>query len=123
MGAELTLTTSVFPSDEATREYFERLGRGADWRPLAAEPDAEDDDEIELDLSALEPLIAMPGLPTAWCPSPRSRARRSTRSIVGSCTDGSWEDMWAVGHAIRGKRWRPALSLVVFPGQRARSSR
>src|SRR5678816_4315621 len=53
MGAELTLTTSVFPSDEATREYFRLLGREAEWRPLGPDPDAEYDDRIELDLDAV----------------------------------------------------------------------
>jgi aconitate hydratase len=116
MGAELTLTTSLFPSDEATREYFERLGRGADWRPLAADPDAEYEDEIELDLSALEPLVALPGSPDRVVPVAEVEGTPIDQVIVGSCTNSSWEDMWAVGHAIRGKRVAPALSLVVFPG-------
>src|SRR5919109_3594124 len=53
MGAELTLTTSIFPSDEVTRDYFRRLGRETDWRPAAADDDAEYDDELELDLSSI----------------------------------------------------------------------
>jgi aconitate hydratase len=116
MGAELTLTTSVFPSGEATREYFERLGRGADWRPLAADPDAEYDDEIELDLSALEPLVALPGSPDRVVPVAEVEGTPIDQVVVGSCTNSSWEDMWAVGHAIRGKRVASSLSLVVFPG-------
>src|SRR5215471_1343829 len=63
MGAELTLTTSVFPSDEATRSYFALLGREREWAPLAADPDAEYDEQIELDLSSLEPLVALPASP------------------------------------------------------------
>src|SRR5207253_1552664 len=50
MGAELTLTTSIFPSDEVTRDYFRRLGREADWRPAAPDPDADYDAAIEVDL-------------------------------------------------------------------------
>src|SRR5499427_2960725 len=116
MGAELTLTTSVFPSDQATREYFERLGRASDWRPLAADPDAEYDEEIELDLSALEPLVALPGSPDRVVPVSEVAGTPIEQVVVGSCTNSSWEDMWAVGHAIRGKRVTSALSLVVFPG-------
>ncbi|PYO30345.1 MAG: aconitate hydratase, partial [Candidatus Rokuibacteriota bacterium] len=116
MGAELTLTTSVFPSDEATREYFDRLGRGADWRPLAADPDAEYDEEVEVDLSALEPLVALPGSPDRVVPVTEVEGTPIDQVVVGSCTNSSWEDMWAVGHAIRGKRVAPSLSLVVFPG-------
>src|SRR5215467_2034438 len=116
MGAELTLTTSVFPSDEATREYFDRLGRASDWRPLAADPDAEYDEEIELDLSALEPLVALPGSPDRVVPVREAEGTPIDQVVVGSCTNSSWEDMWAVAHAIRGKRVAPSVSLVVFPG-------
>ncbi len=116
MGAELTLTTSVFPSDEATREYFDRLGRFADWRPLAADPDAEYEEEVELDLSRLEPLVALPGSPDRVVPVAEVEGTPIDQVVVGSCTNSSWEDMWAVAHAIRGKRVAPSLSFVVFPG-------
>ena len=116
MGAELTLTTSVFPSDEATREYFDRLGRIADWRPLAADPDAEYEEEVELDLSRLEPLVALPGSPDRVVPVAEVEGTPIDQVVVGSCTNSSWEDMWAVAHAIRGKRVAPSLSFVVFPG-------
>jgi aconitate hydratase len=116
MGAELTLTTSVFPSDEATREYFRLLGREAEWAPLAADPDAEYDEEIALDLSSLEPLVALPGSPDRVVPVAEVAGTPIDQVVVGSCTNSSWEDMWAVSHALRGKRVAPTLSLVVFPG-------
>jgi len=116
MGAELTLTTSVFPSDETTREYFALLGREADWRPLAADPDAEYDEEIDLDLATLEPLVALPGSPDRVVPVSEVEGTPIDQVVVGSCTNSSWEDMWAVAHAIRGQRVAPSLSLVVFPG-------
>src|SRR6266849_7954573 len=63
MGAELTLTTSVFPSDEVTRSFLTRLGRAQDWRPATPDDDASYDAAIELDLGAIGPLIALPGSP------------------------------------------------------------
>jgi aconitate hydratase len=116
MGAELTLTTSVFPSDEATRSYFGLLGRGDDWRPLAADRDAEYDDDIALDLESLEPLVALPGSPDRVVPVSEVAGTPIEQVVVGSCTNSSWEDMWAVTHAIRGKRVAPSLSFVVVPG-------
>ena len=116
MGAELTLTTSVFPSDEATRSYFALLGREAEWRPLAADDDAEYDEEIELDLGALEPLVALPGSPDRVVPVAEVAGTAIDQVVVGSCTNSSWEDMWAVAHAVRGRRVAPSVSLVVFPG-------
>ena len=116
MGAELTLTTSVFPSDEVTREYFRLLGREDDWQPIAADPDAEYDEEIEVDLGSLEPLVALPGSPDRVVPVSEVAGTAIEQVVVGSCTNSSWEDMWAVSHALRGKQVAPTVSLVVFPG-------
>ena len=116
MGAELTLTTSVFPSDETTREYFRLLGRESEWQPLAADPDAEYDEEIELDLGALEPLIALPSSPDRVVPVAQVAGTPIEQVVVGSCTNSSWEDMWAVSHALAGRHVAPSVSFVVFPG-------
>ncbi|HEX6774546.1 MAG TPA: aconitate hydratase, partial [Methylomirabilota bacterium] len=116
MGAELTLTTSVFPSDEATRSYFALLGRENEWTPLAADTDAEYDDQIELDLSSLEPLVALPSSPDKVVPVREAAGTTLEQVMVGSCTNSSWEDMWAVGQTIKGHRVAPSVHLVVFPG-------
>jgi len=116
MGAELTLTTSVFPSDEATREYFRLLGREAEWQPLAADPDAEYDDRIEVDLGSLEPLVAMPGSPDRVAPVSEVEGLEVEQIMVGSCTNSSWEDMQAVARVLEGRKVAPAVSFVVFPG-------
>jgi aconitate hydratase len=116
MGAELTLTTSVFPSDETTRAYFALLGRAHEWAPLAADADAEYDEEIEVDLSALEPLVALPSSPDRVVPVAEVAGTPIEQVIVGSCTNSSWEDMWAVTRALGGKHVAPSVSFVVFPG-------
>src|SRR5918995_228133 len=84
MGAELTLTTSVFPSDEVTRSYMTRLGRADDWRPAAADADAVYDDQIELDLSSIGPLIAMPGSPDRVVPIAEVAGTPVEQVMVGS---------------------------------------
>jgi len=116
MGAELTLTTSVFPSDDATREYFRLLGREAEWHPLGPDPDAEYDDRIELDLSTLTPLVALPGSPDRVVPVSEVEGEAVEQVMVGSCTNSSWEDMQAVTSVLEGRRVAPACSFVVFPG-------
>lgn len=116
MGAELTLTTSVFPSDEVTRRAFARLGREADWRPLAADEDADYDDEIALDLSTVEPLVALPGSPDRVVPVTEVAGTPVEQVMVGSCTNGSWHDMASVAAVLRGRRVHPAVSFVLFPG-------
>ena len=116
MGAELTLTTSVFPSDDQTRAYFGLLGRPGDWRPLGPDADAEYDDEIALDLSGVEPLVALPGSPDRVVPVTEVEGTEVAQVMVGSCTNSSWEDMWMVGQVLRGRRVAPSLSMVIFPG-------
>jgi aconitate hydratase len=115
MGAELGLTTSVFPSDDVTRVYLGRLDREADWRPLAADADASYDETLDLDLAALEPLVALPGSPDAVVPVGEVEGTPIEQVLVGSCTNGSWEDMYVVAEILRGRRVHPDISFVLFP--------
>jgi aconitate hydratase len=116
MGAELTLTTSIFPSDETTRDYFRRLGRAADWRPASADADADYDEQIDLDLSAICPLVARPGSPDNVVPIEEVEGTPVEQVMAGSCTNGSWEDMWSVTQVVRGQQVHPSVSFVLFPG-------
>jgi aconitate hydratase len=116
MGAELTLTTSVFPSDEITRSFLTRLGRGEDWRPAVPDPDATYDGQIELDLGSIEPLVALPGSPDNVVPVGDVAGTAVAQVMVGSCTNGSWHDMASVTAVLRGRRVHPSVSFVLFPG-------
>jgi aconitate hydratase len=116
MGAELGLTTSVFASDEVTRSFLTRLGRADDWRPAAPDDDATYDDQIELDLSAIGPLVALPGSPDRVVPLVEVAGTPIEQVMVGSCTNGSWHDMASVTEVIRGRRVHPSISFVLFPG-------
>ena len=111
MGAELTLTTSVFPSDDLTR-----LNRGGDWRPATPDEDAEYDDQIELDLGSMGPLIALPGSPDRVVPIEEVAGTPVDQVMVGSCTNGSWHDMSSVTGVLRGRRVHSSISFVLFPG-------
>jgi aconitate hydratase len=115
MGAELGLTTSIFPSDDVTRAYRARLVREATWRPLAADPGAAYDDTFEIDLSAIEPLVAVPGSPDNVVPVGEVEGTSIEQVLVGSCTNGSWEDMSVVAEVLRGQRVHPDVSFVLFP--------
>jgi predicted aconitate hydratase len=116
MGAELGLTTSVFPSDAVTRDYFRRLHRKQAWTPQAPDEDAEYDDRLELDLSAITPLVALPGSPDRVVPVEEVEGTKIEQVMVGSCTNGSWEDMWAVTQVLQGRHVHPDVSFVLFPG-------
>src|SRR5215475_10748736 len=103
MGAELGLTTSVFPSDDVTRSFLTRLGRGEEWRPALPDDDATYDDQIELDLSAIVPLVALPGSPDRVVPVTEVAGTPVEQVMVGSCTNGSWHDMASVTSVLAGQ--------------------
>ncbi|MBE3576025.1 MAG: aconitate hydratase [Firmicutes bacterium] len=118
MGAELGATTSIFPSDERTRQYLEAQGRGEVWQPLAADPGAHYDEVRELDLSKLEPLAAQPHSPDRVAPVREIGPIPVHQVAVGSCTNSSYVDMMRVAAILRGKHVHPQVSLVVTPGSR-----
>jgi aconitate hydratase len=118
MGAELGATTSIFPADDVTRAFLKAQGREADFTALNAEPGARYDDEIEIDLSALEPLAACPHSPDN-VRSVRDIGKLPVNQIiVGSCTNSSLRDMLLVAAALKGKTVHPDVSFVVAPGSR-----
>jgi len=118
MGAELGATSSLFPSDENTRRFLAAQGREADWRPLSADPDATYDEVIELDLSALEPLIAQPHSPDNVVPVRELAGLPVDQVCIGSCTNSSVVDLETVAAILRGKTVHPRLSLTISPGSK-----
>jgi aconitate hydratase len=118
MGTELGATTSVFASDEKTRDYFERLGRGDDFRLVGPDPDAEYDDQMAIDLSALEPLVACPSMPDNVVPVREVAGTTIDQVIVGSCTNGGYEDLFAVAKILAGHQVNPKTNFVISPSSK-----
>jgi len=118
MGAELGATTSIFPSDERTREYLRAQGRADAWRPLGPDPDAEYDEVIEIDLNTLEPLVAKPQSPDNVAPVREVAGTKVAQVCIGSCTNSSYTDLMTVAEVMRGKTVYPELSATVSPGSR-----
>ncbi len=118
MGAELGATTSLFPSDSATKAFLKAQKRDDVWTELAPDPDAEYGEVIEIDLDKLEPLIARPHMPDNVCPVSEVEGTKVDQVAVGSCTNSSYRDMMTVATMLRGKKVHPEVSLVVSPGSR-----
>ena len=118
MGAELGATTSVFPSDEVTRGFLKAQGREADFVPLAADPDATYDEAVEIDLSALEPMVALPHMPDNVKTVAEAGPIHVDQVCIGSCTNSSYLDMMRVAAILKGKTVSPDVSLVIAPGSR-----
>ena len=119
MCTELGATTGIFPSDEITLEFFRRLGREEDWREALPDPDAEYDEVIQLDLSRIEPLVALPSLPDNVVPVREVAGTKIEQVMVGSCTNGSYTDLQAVAKIMRGQRVHPEVTFFVHPSSRS----
>ncbi len=118
MGAELGATTSVFPSDERTREYMVRQGRAALFKPLSADAGAEYDESMTVDLDALEPLIAGPDSPDAVRTVREVAGMRVDQVAIGSCTNSSYADLMEVAAVFKGRTVDPRVSTSLSPGSR-----
>ena len=118
MGAELGATTSVFPSDEETEKFLTAQGRAQDYVPLASDADAEYDKIVEIDLSALEPLIALPHSPDNVVKASSLEGKKVDQVCIGSCTNSSLYDMLKVAAILRGKRIVESVSASVSPGSK-----
>ena len=118
MGAELGATSSIFPSDEKTREFMQAQGRGDKWQPLAADADATYDETLEIDLAKLEPLVARPHSPDNVVNVADITGMPVDQVCIGSCTNSSLRDFAVVAAILKGRRVHPRTSLVVSPGSR-----
>ncbi len=118
MGAECGVTTSVFPSDEVTRAFLKSQGRPSDWAEIKADPDAEYDKVVELDLSSLVPLAAAPHSPGNVVTVESLDGMSVGQVCVGSCTNSSFKDLAVTARILKGKTVADNVSLVVAPGSR-----
>lgn len=116
MGAELGATTSLFPSDENTREYLKSQGREKDYVPLSADSDAVYDEVLNVDLSGLTPLAAMPHSPDNVDTIQNIGPIKVDQVAIGSCTNSSYSDLMKVAKILEGKKVHPNISLVISPG-------
>lgn len=118
MGAELGATTSIFPSDERTLEFFKAQGREEDWIEFMPDLDAVYDEEVIVNLDELRPLAAKPHSPDNIEEISTIGKIKVDQVAIGSCTNSSYEDLMRVSKILKGKKVHPDVSLVIAPGSR-----
>lgn len=116
MGAELGATTSIFPSDEAVRDFLSRQGREEDYTPFEADPDAIYDKKIVIDLGEIKPMAAKPHSPDNVDTVQNIKGVKVDQVAIGSCTNSSYTDLMKTAAILKGKRIHPDVSLVIAPG-------
>ena len=118
MGTETGATTSVFPSDQETKAFMEAQERGEQWIPLEADADAEYDEIIELNLSEVEPLAALPHSPGKVKPVSEIAGMEVQQVAIGSCTNSSLRDLKIAANILSGHTIADGLHLTINPGSR-----
>ena len=118
MGTELGATTSIFPSDEITREFLKAQGREEDYISLESDSDAEYDRIIDINLSELKPLIACPHSPDNIVTVESLKGTKVDQVCIGSCTNSSLLDMLKVAALLKGKTIKNSVSLSISPGSK-----
>ena len=115
MGTELGATTSIFPSDEITREFLKAQGREADYVPLASDPDAEYDEVYEIDLSTIKSTVSFPHLPENTRTFDEIGDVKIDQVVIGSCTNGHYKDLAEAAEIIKGKKVAKNVRAIIIP--------
>lgn len=118
MGTETGCTTSIFPSDEVTKSFLEKQGRQEQWIELLPDDNAEYDEIIEIDLSSLEPMVALPHSPGNVSTVREVGKIKVDQVAIGSCTNSSLRDLKMVANALKGRTIASNLHATVSPGSR-----
>ncbi|MFC2106644.1 aconitase family protein, partial [Candidatus Bipolaricaulota bacterium] len=118
MGTETGATSSIFPSDEVTKDFLRMQEREADWVELKADDDAVYDEVLEIDLSTIRPLVAMPGMPDNVFDIEEVAGTKLDQIFIGSCTNGSYFDIKIVAEMLKGKKVCREIDVIVSPGSR-----
>jgi len=118
MGAELGATTSIFPCDKMTQRFLRAQRRPLIRKPWVADRGCSYENQIEVDLRKVEPLLATPHSPDKVTPASQLKRVKVGQVIIGSCTNSSYRDLSVAAGILRGKKVHPAVSLVIAPGSK-----
>jgi aconitate hydratase len=121
MGTELGATSSIFPTDERTKEWLDEVGRPEDYVDLQPDEDAEYADEIVVDLSEIEPLIAEPSMPDNVVPVREVAGKSVEQVMIGSCTNGAYEDILPAAKMLEGREVNKKTEMIIAPASKQAS--
>ncbi|GGL34764.1 aconitate hydratase [Halarchaeum grantii] len=121
LGTELGATSSIFETDEKTKDWLSRIGREDEYVELQADEDADYADTVTIDLSDLEPLIATPSMPDNVVPVREVAGEDVEQVMVGSCTNGAYEDILPAAKMVEDREVAKHTEMIVAPGSKQAS--
>ncbi len=119
MAVEAGAKVGLFPSDDITRDYLEARGRGGDYQPWSADPDAQYLKVINIDLNMLEPTVAKPHTVDNISTARQLKGTKLQQVFIGTCTNGRVEDLALAAAILQGQKRNPATRLIVGPASKA----
>ncbi|RAW45286.1 aconitate hydratase [Halorubrum sp. 48-1-W] len=121
LGTELGATSSIFGTDEKTKDWLARQDREEEFVELEPDDDAEYAETIEVDLDDLEPLVAAPSMPDNVAPVSEYEGMDVEQVIIGSCTNGAYEDILPSAKMLEGREVGKGTEMIVAPGSKQAS--
>ena len=121
LGTELGATSSIFGTDEKTKDWLARQDREEEFVELEPDDDAEYAETIEVDLADLEPLVAAPSMPDNVAPVSEYEGTDVEQVIIGSCTNGAYEDILPSAKMLEGREVNKGTEMIVAPGSKQAS--
>lgn len=118
MGAELGATATVFPADTEIQHFLHEQGRADNYTEQTADANASYDIEDEIDLGALEPLIALPSSPGNVHTVREQAGPPIYQAYIGSSANPGYRDFAIAAEIVRGRRIHPRVSLDINPSSR-----
>lgn len=112
MGAEMGATTSIFPADERVREFMRSQGRENEFVEILPDEGCDYDEEMEVDLSSLEPLCACPHQPDNVIPLKDVEKKKVQQVFIGSCTNASYSDIAKAALVLQGRHVNEDVSCT-----------
>jgi len=118
MAVEVGAKTGLFPADRVTKKFLASRGRADKFIPLSADADAEYEQTITIDISGLEPMVALPHVVDNVAPARTLEGMKINQVFIGTCTNGRLEDLAIAAAILKNKRIHPSVRLVVAPASR-----
>lgn len=118
LSMEMGVKCAFFPPDLNTSQYLESSIDKSKYEPVFADPDAEYEKVLELDLAKIEPMVACPHEVENTKPVGEVMGTHIDQAFLGSCANAKYEDLVVASKILKGRKIHPNVRLIITPGSK-----